>query len=76
MRNMDLFAAGVSERPTSDGQLGPTFTCLIGEQFEKIKRGDRFFFRHPDAGFSNREFLGTSNRLYFTWMGKKVLIIY
>ena len=48
---MDLFAAGMSERPTSDGQLGPTYTCLLGQQFREMKLGDRFYYRFPDARF-------------------------
>ena len=49
---MDLFAAGMAETPVSDGQLGPTFTCLLGLQFKEIKLGDRFYYQFEDAGFS------------------------
>ena len=52
MNNIDLFAAGVAETPLSDGQIGPTFACLIGEQFSNIKNGDRFYFRHKESGFT------------------------
>ena len=52
---MDLFAAGVSEKKTTDGQLGATFTCIIGKQFGDIKKADRFYFTHPDAGFTPGE---------------------
>ena len=50
--NIDLWAAGISENITADGQLGPTFSCLIGDQFERLKNGDRFYYMFSDAGFT------------------------
>ena len=49
---MDLFAAAMSETPAQDGFLGPTFTCLIREQFRELKEGDRFYYRHRESGFT------------------------
>lgn len=43
--DIDLFLGGVAEIPlSSGGLLGPTFACLVGETFQKIKYGDRFFY--------------------------------
>ena len=56
MRTADLFAGGVSEEPVRDGIMGPTFNCIVGEQFERLKKGDRLFFTHPDAKFSKSTF--------------------
>ena len=52
MKNVDIFPAGISERTTVDGQLGPTFTCLVGEQMRKLKLGDRLYYSHPGAKFT------------------------
>lgn len=60
-QNTDLFPAGIGELPISrrfrrnrqrrrfsepDPILGPTFTCLLIDQFERLRDGDRFFYRN------------------------------
>ncbi len=51
VRDVDLFLGGVIERPESNSNsgptkslLGPTFRCLVGDQFKRLKWGDRFWF--------------------------------
>ena len=44
--DIDLFAGGILERNHRDGLVGPTFKCIIGDQFTRLKRGDRFFYEH------------------------------
>nr|XP_045591926.1 peroxidase-like [Procambarus clarkii] len=42
--DIDPFIAGISERRVPGAFLGPTFRCIVGEQFTRLKRSDRFFY--------------------------------
>ncbi|GAB6025614.1 hypothetical protein CHUAL_011341 [Chamberlinius hualienensis] len=52
--DIELFPAGISEYPLSGGIIGPTFSCIILQQFFKLKAGDRFWFENSpqSAGIS------------------------
>ena len=42
--DIDLFIGGVAEALASGAQVGPTFQCLIGQQFFDLRFGDRYFY--------------------------------
>ncbi|PSN56140.1 hypothetical protein C0J52_03325 [Blattella germanica] len=46
--DVDLFIGGMAERPIDDSPLGYTFRCILGEQFVRTKKGDRFFYDVPN----------------------------
>jgi len=43
---VDPFTGGLAEEAPLDGQVGPLFACIIGQQFKNMRDGDRFFFTH------------------------------
>ncbi|KAK3849991.1 hypothetical protein Pcinc_043276, partial [Petrolisthes cinctipes] len=42
--DIDYFVGGMSERPVNNGLLGWTFLCVVGDQFARLKKGDRYFY--------------------------------
>ena len=45
--DIDLFIGGVVETPVPGAVLGPTFRCIIGDQFKRLQQGDRFYYDNP-----------------------------
>jgi len=42
--DIDLFVGGSLEQPHEDSLVGPVFKCIIGDQFARLKKGDRYFY--------------------------------
>ncbi|KAA0189935.1 Heme binding peroxidase-like 3 [Hyalella azteca] len=58
VEDVDLFTGGLCETPLQGGIIGPTFGCIIGLQFQFLKRCDRFWY---ETGDQNLRF--TENQL-------------
>ncbi|XP_071454888.1 uncharacterized protein [Hetaerina americana] len=42
--DVDMYSGSLSEIPVGEGLLGPTFSCLIADQFLRLKTGDRYWY--------------------------------
>ena len=59
---IDGFSGGLAEQPTDvDSLVGPTFSCIITNQFQRLMKGDRFFFAHPSEGVLNQRGLKSNS---------------
>jgi hypothetical protein len=45
--NIDLYTGAMVEDPVVNGMIGSTLSCIIGDQFKRLRDGDRFFYKNP-----------------------------
>ena len=57
--DVDLYTGALAEIPESDSLIGPTFSCLILNQFVRLQKGDRFWYEFVEQPYPFTE--GTIN---------------
>ena len=71
--DIDLYAGAIAETGVRGGAVGPTFACLISEQFDRLKRGDRFFYTHTNANGLSKVAKGNISRKLKLYLDNKIL---
>lgn len=52
VHDIDFYSAGLAEYYVKGGFVGPTFGAVLGQQYHKLKFGDRYWFEHENQAGS------------------------
>lgn len=47
--NIELFVGGIAEDTMEGARIGPTFICILADQFKRLRDGDRFWYENHDV---------------------------
>ena len=47
--NIDVWVGGLLETVVPGGRVGPTVSCLLIDQFRRLRDGDRFWYESPSV---------------------------
>lgn len=47
--DIDLYVGGAFENEKSEFIIGPTFSCITNEQFQRYRIGDPYFYDNPNG---------------------------
>ncbi len=63
VNNIDPFEGGMAEDHVAGSDLGPLFTRIIADQFNRLRAGDRFFYQSESWNLDELRILKQGNTL-------------
>lgn len=67
VNNIDLWVGGLAEKHLPGSSMGPTFTRIIAEQFQRLRDGDRFWYQRDLKGWDLSFVSGTTLSNVIRW---------